>query len=360
MKGLYIHLPFCKSKCAYCGFHSETDSTHLQTEYFQALVKDLHSRKETDYGTLYIGGGTPSAADRKLLSAFLENLKNFNFAESTIEANPESADEEFMHIVRGFGFTRLSLGCQSTSDEVLKKLTRIHSAHDIFRSCGLARKICPGTDLNLDLIYDIPEVPIETTYKSMQDIISLAPEHISAYSYSFDTDFLKGKEKDETDFLVVKDRLQEAGYQKYEISNFAKPGRESQHNINYWKLGVYDGLGASAWSLENLENKRILRGKPRTAEEYIKDPLSFAEEETSEYPQTVVESLVFGLRMTKGIDFDALCVNTDAQIKNSMYNALIRLEEKELVKWEGSRVLLSRDGELFLDYVQEYLWQLLP
>jgi len=361
--GLYIHLPFCRNKCSYCGFYSETDSYSLQQEYLDAVITDLTTRNVRNYDTLYIGGGTPSTTDPYLLSKFLDKLNaayKGGFKESTIEANPESVSDSFLALVRDYGFTRLSLGCQSTSDDVLKKLTRIHSSKDIFDSVDKIRKICPDTALNMDMIYDIPETDWETTHKTIKDFLSVSPEHISAYIYSFDTDYLKDKDKDSTDYMLVRETLTDAGYGKYEISNFAKPGFESLHNINYWQLGDYDGLGASAWSLWNLPGKRVLKGKSDDLHDYIADPSAYKAEEISEPPLTAVEEIVFGLRIAKGVNFEKIFTNVDAEIREKMYNTVMALVEKGFLVWEHEMVSLSPSGELLLDSVQELLWRQYP
>lgn len=363
MKGLYIHLPFCRNKCSYCGFYSETDKMELQPAYFKALTKDLRSRKNRDYQTLYIGGGTPSCVDRKHLAAFLDIESIYQtglLKESTIEANPESIDEDFLRMVHLYKFTRISIGCQSTSEAVLKKLTRIHSADDIFRTYDMVRKFCPDISINLDMIYDIPGVEFDHTHQTIKNFIKLDPDHISAYTYSHDTEFLKDNDDDTTDFMLVREFLEDAGYAKYEISNFAKKGHESLHNINYWQLGDYDGLGSSAWSLENTPDRRYLRGKSDNITKYIENPTEYAETEITESPKTALEEIVFGLRITKGIDFGKICRNIDAEIRDRLYNSLIELADKELIVWNGSIASLTRSGELLLDSVQELLWRQLP
>jgi len=335
----------------------------LQPEYFRALTKDLRSRENKNYSTLYIGGGTPSCVDRKLLAAFLDIASIYQsgvLKESTIEANPESIDEDFLRLVHRYKFSRISIGCQSTSNEVLSKLTRIHSAEDIFRVYEKIRMFCPDIAVNLDMIYDIPGVDFEHTHQTIKDFIKLSPEHISAYSYSHDTSLFKEDDTDTTDFMLVREYLEDAGYNKYEISNYAKKGHESLHNINYWQLGDYDGIGSSAWSLKNYADKRVLLGKSDNIHSYIKDPLAYAEKEETYPPQTALEELVFGLRITKGVDFEKICVNIDAQVKDKMYNALIQLQKEGLITWDDSYALLSRKGELLLDSVQELLWRQLP
>jgi len=333
-------------------------------DYFRAMIADLKDRKKRDYDTLYVGGGTPSITDRKMLAAFLDIVSVLHtgvYKETTIEANPESIDEDFCKLVHDYKFTRISIGCQSTSDDVLKKLTRIHSVDDIFRSYEMVRKHCPDISVNLDMMYDIPTVDFEHTYTTLKDLIKLDPEHISAYNYSFDTDFLKEQaDVDTTDFMIVRETLEDAGYTKYEISNFAKNGHESLHNINYWKLGEYDGIGSSAWSLINENGKRTLKGKIDNIQEYIKDPTAYKEIETSVSPGKEYEEIVFGLRILAGVDVENICANLDAELKEKLYNLLTELLEQELITWDGSRAALTKRGELLLDSVQSLLWEQLP
>jgi oxygen-independent coproporphyrinogen-3 oxidase len=332
-------------------------------EYFRAMVSDLRSRERKSYNTLYIGGGTPSTADRKMLAAFMDIVSVLNsniYKEATIEANPESIDEDFCRLVHDYKFTRLSIGCQSTSDTILKKLGRIHSADDVFSRYEMVRRLCPNVSVNLDMIYDIPGTTYEDTHQTMKDLIRLSPEHISAYTYSHDTGFLPQTDDDTTDFLLVRNTLEDAGYIKYEISNFAKAGSESLHNINYWQLGEYDGIGSSAWSLEYKQGKRILKGKSDDIRKYIENPLEYAEVETTDNPQMTFENIVFGLRLLEGVDVEILTKDLDANLKEELYNLLNDLRDKELVSWNGSRLALQRNGELVLDSVQSLLWALLP
>jgi len=363
MKGLYIHIPFCRNKCSYCGFYSETDSYGYQQEYFRALITDLKSRDKKRYDSIYLGGGTPSTADRKMLAAFTDIvsvLQTGDSKETTIEANPESIDEDFCRMLHDYKFSRISIGCQSTNDDVLKMLTRIHSAEDIRKAYDMVRRLCPNIAVNLDMMYDIPGTDFETSYKTMKDIIAMNPEHISAYTYSHDTNFLQETDDDTTDFMIVREGLEDAGYIKYEISNFAKKGHESIHNINYWRLGDYDGIGASAWSLINEKDKRILKGKTDNIKEYIADPTAFKETEITESPKMEYEKIVFGLRIIGGVDVENICTNLDAELKEKLYNLLIQLAEQELITWDGSKAALTKKGELLLDSVQSLLWEQLP
>lgn len=358
MSGLYIHIPFCNSKCSYCGFYSETEK-ELTSEYLNALLIDIKSREKKSYETLYIGGGTPSSLPYGLLADFLDKLFDLvdnDFKESTIEANPESINEDFLSVTEAYAFSRISLGCQSTDDKVLKHLTRLHSSSDINKAVDSVRRICPDTAINLDMIYDIPDTENSSAIKTADDFIALQPEHISAYTYSFDTGFLAGREERETIYLDIKERLEKAGYSKYEISNFAKEGHESIHNINYWNLGDYDGAGSSAWSLKNLQDKRMLMGKISDIIGYIKSPEGFCEAEETVGKELFKENLIFGLRMLSGVDVKAIANRYG--IENRLYTHQIEeLISEGLLIWNLEKLKLTSKGELFLDSVQEFLWE---
>lgn len=364
MRGLYIHVPFCRAKCGYCGFYSDPSSYDLAELYFDAVIRDLKSRENKNYDTLYIGGGTPSSVPPLVLSAFLERLFNIignSFIESTIEANPESITNDFLSVVRDGGFSRLSVGCQSTDDDVLKLLGRIHGRDQIFAAAELVRSVCPDIDLNLDMIFDIPSVESAVTFRTLNDLVSLNPAHISAYSYSFDTGYLSDIDRSEdSDFMQVKRELVIRGYEKYEISNFAVCGHESKHNINYWQLGEYDGLGASAWSLVESGGRRILLGKASDVQSYIKNPESFAEKNVSEDAELIFEDIVFGLRMLDGVDISVLNIKYGQEKIGMLESPLKKLTDEGFLKWKGSRICLTEKGELLLDSVQEFFWSYLP
>lgn len=363
MSGLYVHVPFCKNKCGYCGFYSATDAYDLTERYFDAVLKDLSARKRKKYETLYIGGGTPSSVSPVLLSVFLDRLFSAvgsDFTESTIEANPESLTADFLSVVKDFGFSRLSVGCQSTDESVLKLLGRIHGRNDIFRTAESARRLCPDTALNLDMIFDIPSVENSVQMKTLEDIVSISPEHVSAYSYSFDTEYLKNAEPCcESAFIEVKRSLEAAGYLKYEISNFARKGYESRHNIGYWMLNDYYGLGSAAWSLENYDGGRVLRGKVSDVAAYITDPTAYAETDRTEGVHALAQELVFGLRMLDGVDFSSLKYRYGDML-NIFNERIEKLVSEGMLTWQMEKLKITEKGELLLDSVQEFLWDCLP
>jgi oxygen-independent coproporphyrinogen-3 oxidase len=359
MNGLYIHLPFCRRKCLYCGFMSlDVYDEALIRRYFDALLEDLAHTGKTAFDTLYIGGGTPSAVPPLMLDYFLAELfKNVSVqGEFTVEANPESLSADFLRTIRTYGAGRLSMGCQSTDDNVLRLLGRLHDRDAVFSAYDLAGKHLPDADINLDLIFDIPKAPPEAARRSMEEICALQPEHISAYSYSFDTGYLAEEgETADSMFLEVKHYLGSKGYAKYEISNFAHKGHESRHNINYWKLGDFTGIGASAWSLENHPDKRTHRGKTKDVNIYLADPSSYDEISVTEQTELLKESVVFGLRMTEGVDISALSAFYN-QRDSELDEKISRLIGEGLLEWKTGKIALTEKGELLAESVSEFLW----
>ncbi len=270
MTGLYVHIPFCKSKCRYCDFNSFANCEEHIAPYFSALISEAQAWANTENGrkfdTLYLGGGTPSYIDPHLLGKTIDILlSTFDFAsnsEITVECNPGTIDFEGFKILKESGANRLSIGLQSADNEMLKLLGRIHNLED-FERCFAAARRAGFDNISLDLMYGLPEMTIETWKHSLKSAISFEPEHISTYALKIEegTPFSKMDLNLPDDDLCADmyeksvEVLSKYGYNRYEISNFAKPGCESRHNLKYWQLSDYLGLGAGAYSL--LNNKRF-------------------------------------------------------------------------------------------------------
>ncbi|WP_022851224.1 radical SAM family heme chaperone HemW [Limisalsivibrio acetivorans] len=358
MRGLYVHIPFCRSKCPYCAFYSIDGFTgQLAGEYTNALIRDFESIENKDFDTLYIGGGTPSMLPYKDLERLLKALPGNGAEEFTFEMNPDSADEDTLRMLGDHGVNRISLGCQSTDNEVLKLLGRVHDRDDIFKAVDMVRSLTSKADLNLDIIYDIPSVPQGIISTSLNDITSMEPEHISAYSYSFDTGHLQNLPGWETEeqYLATKSFLLDKGYEKYEISNFAKHGHRSLHNINYWNLGDFCGIGASAWSLHNKADRRVHSGRQESVEDYINDPLNFGEVSTTEGTDLPKENVIFGLRMLDGVNI-AEITERWGDFDGLFKQRIDELIKEELLQWKEENLAVTEKGELLLDSVLERLW----
>jgi len=264
--GLYVHIPFCAAKCAYCDFYSLPRSQEKMDGYVDALCRHLRSfsPRAAEYAvdTVYFGGGTPSYLGAKRLTSILDTVKVCYHvtpdAEITLEANPDSAcGAEALSALRRAGFNRVSLGVQSTDDEMLRRIGRIHTWAQVPQAVAAIRGA--GFDnLSLDLIYGLPEQTMAGWQKTLADAVSLAPDHISAYGLKLEPGTPLYRQRNALDFpdddaqaemyLRAVDFLAENGYGQYEISNFARPGRASRHNLKYWRLEEYAGFGPGAHS----------------------------------------------------------------------------------------------------------------
>ena len=264
--GLYIHIPFCVQKCLYCDFCSYTQKNDdIINSYVNRVCDDIRAWGEKcgEYkvDTIYFGGGTPTLLPIGAFARITETLrKSFSVlpsAEVSCECNPATADLDYFHALRSLGVNRLSIGLQSVHDEELRALGRIHTYSDFLNTYDSARSA--GFDnISADLMYGIPNQSLDSFRKTLETLISLAPEHISAYGLKIEEGTPFGKMKDslilpgeDTEFemyMLLTNLLADSGYAKYEISNFSHRGRESRHNIKYWKGEDYLGLGVSAHS----------------------------------------------------------------------------------------------------------------
>ncbi len=268
MTGLYIHIPFCKKKCDYCDFLSYAGKENEIDKYVEELVKELKALTP-NYTTVYIGGGTPTLLEPRHFKKILEHVvQTFRSAsEITIEANPGTADKAKLQTLHDLGANRLSIGAQSFANHHLKTLGRIHNAAEIFRIYEDARAV-GFQNINLDLIFALPNQTLAEWKNDLQTAIELDPEHLSCYCLEGNMAQLsEDKELEMYEYTI--ETLTKAGYKHYEISNFAKPGFECQHNINYWKMGKWTGIGTGAKSSPDNDQRntifmglRMLEGLP--------------------------------------------------------------------------------------------------
>jgi oxygen-independent coproporphyrinogen-3 oxidase len=261
---LYVHVPFCLKKCAYCDFYSVSASEPTYAAYVRALKREFSARRGevSRLKGIFIGGGTPTAMSASLLTELIECVyENFDVAsniEFTVEANPETLDEEKLRALHRAGVTRLSLGVQSFLDAELRFLGRVHDAKKALWAVRAAREVFDN--LSLDLIYGIPGSSAESWALTLDTAMSLDPAHISAYELTPEAETPLGKMLESGEITLpdedtvvemygaAVERLSRGGYERYEISNFARPGRECVHNVNYWRRGEYLGAGAAAHS----------------------------------------------------------------------------------------------------------------
>lgn len=311
--GIYLHIPFCVQKCRYCDFCSFAGkSDGMMEKYAQRLIESVERASQRTGGyavdTVYFGGGTPSLMPirelERVMDALYSRFDVVGDAEVTLECNPATADLEYFRTIRSFGINRISMGLQSASDAELALLGRIHTAEDFSHTFSDVRKA--GFDnVSADLMYGIPDQDAESFKRSIDFLVSHEPEHISTYALSVEEGTYFYSHRDElcladddavSDmYLLCGERLRESGYQRYEISNFARAGRESRHNLRYWKGLDYIGLGVAAHSC--FEGVRT--GNSRDVDAFLRgDDITESVTDVEERE----EHIMLRLRLAQGID----------------------------------------------------------
>lgn len=318
--GLYVHIPFCRQKCAYCDFYSLAGREDRMDDYTDALCAHLTETAPFAAGhtvdTVYFGGGTPSLLGEKRLVRILKVIqKKYRIAkeaEITLEANPDSAcDWKELRALRRAGFNRISLGMQSACDEELRRIGRVHTAEQLRAAVEAVRK-AKIKNLSLDLIYGLPCQSMERWQDNLAAAVELAPEHLSCYGLKVEegtplfaqreTAGLPDDEAQADMYLYTVEYLRAHGYNQYEISNFAKPGMESRHNLKYWTLGEYAGFGPGAHS----DFGGVRYAYEKDLEGYIRGvqggDLPFSENDVIPSMARDTEWLMLGLRTVRGLD----------------------------------------------------------
>lgn len=358
MAGLYIHIPFCESKCIYCDFYSMANNNHLIDKYINALLVEAVLRKNElnseTLTTVYLGGGTPSLLSITQLSKIVNGLKKvFDFSEVeefTIEVNPDDVTPEYILQTKSLGINRVSMGVQTFSDEDLRFINRRHTAKQATDAIHIIKKA--GIDnISIDLIYGIPGQNIEKWKNNVDTAISLSVQHISAYTLMYEEgtrlsvmrSLGKITEVDDDvvaamyDYLVA--QLKSNGYTHYEISNFALPGFHSRHNSSYWNLTPYLGLGVAAHSFDGT----VRRFNPSNLKKYL-DALGegnlCVEVEKITKAEKYDEYVMLRLRTADGIDADELMHRFDEE-----YYQFFIEKTKPLVS-EGS--LINENGRYYI------------
>lgn len=346
MAGVYVHIPFCKSRCRYCDFYSTT-MLERQSAYISALCHEWETRRQafgTDIDTLYIGGGTPSAISTDLIAVVREliipspGVAN----EITMEANPGDLSLEILERLRAAGINRLSIGIQSFNDRLLSLIGRRHTAAEAIEVVHLARK-AGFENLSIDLMYGLPTQTMEEWKADIETALTLAPEHISAYCLSYEdgtvlTRMLERGEIEETDedtenemFDYLAARLEKAGYLHYEVSNYAKPSYESRHNSSYWNDTPYLGLGAGAHSYDG-QRRSWNRGD---IDAYIENPSAVHEEEILSETDRYNERVMLSLRTSKGLKIETLSLLNDSPQPQSLGYIQEEVERGNLIIEDG-------------------------
>ncbi len=360
--GVYIHIPFCKQKCIYCDFVSFAGIENMQEKYFKALRKEIENWKEknndTEIETIYIGGGTPSYVESKEIVKTLKllncDIKNIS---TTIEVNPGTVTKEKLEDYINAGIDRLSIGLQSTKDELLKEIGRIHKYEDFLKTYNLARKV-GFKNINVDLMIGLPNQRVEDIKNSLQEVVKLKPEHISVYSLIIEEHtpierlinegklILPDEELERNMYWYVKDFLELNGYKHYEISNFARPGFESKHNLDCWNQKEYIGFGLAAHSY--IDGVRFCN--TTNLHEYINlsNEIEFEKryiiQETQNKEDMMKEYMMLGLRKIDGILISKFEEKFDENPIMIFKNELNKLVNEGLIVIDGDVIKISNKG----------------
>ena len=377
MAGIYVHIPFCASRCSYCDFFSTLCLADAGEAYVDALIAEARLRRDELQGaavkTLYMGGGTPSQLPLPLLERLVGGVREeFDLStveEFTVEANPDDVTPAWCAALTLLGVNRVSMGVQSFEDDILRFIGRRHTAAQAVQAVENLRKA--GIDnISIDLIYGLPGQTLESWSQSVKQALKLAPQHISAYglAYEVGTRLWWHRERGEVVevpedqclemYRILVDELQTAGYEHYEISNFALPGYHSRHNSSYWNDTPYLGLGAAAHSYDG----KVRRSNPCDLQQYIGKLLmgetAFEEEEMTRW-ERYDERVMLGLRTSRGVDADRL----RADFGDEAWQHFTREAERHIAAGnlrvtDNNRYILTRDGIMLSDSViRDLMWE---
>ncbi|MBQ4288646.1 MAG: radical SAM family heme chaperone HemW [Clostridia bacterium] len=341
--GLYIHIPYCEHKCFYCDFSSYTGREDTVHAYIDACLKESEKYEGVPIDTIYIGGGTPSFIDEKEILRLLKGIGDIfdvdPSSEVSIECNPNSVDPDKLFCYRDAGINRLSIGLQTTDDEMLKRIGRIHSFSDFERAVDASVRT-GFSNISADLMYALPGQTILDVRKDVERILSFPLKHISAYELRLERGtplYGQLQPDDDTDremFDVILEGLRGAGFERYEISNFALPGYWSRHNYKYWELCGYVGIGAAAHSF--MEGKRY--ANTANLDEYIKKNLNGGSAMVyCEDSDRTEEEIMLSLRTTKGLKMSHVGLE-------STNGFIIKMVDNGLAVTRGGYLVLTDRG----------------
>ena len=367
--GIYIHIPFCVKKCYYCDFVSFTNQNANIKKYIQAILKELEQYDLNKYNitTIYIGGGTPSAISSAYIVNILEKIKEklennnteWKDIEITIEVNPGTVTKEKLQDYKSVGVNRLSIGLQTTNDNLLKIIGRIHTYEEFLETYKLAEEV-GFKNVNVDLMIGLPSQTIQDLKDSLNKVINLEPKHISTYSLILEENtvleklvesgklILPDEDMERQMYWYVKNTLELNGYNHYEISNFAKEGFESKHNLNCWEQKQYIGLGLAASSYINNERysnvsdmKKYLNGSGKIIEE------------RQSIEDTEKEYMLLGLRKTSGVNISKFKEKFACNPLFLFREELNKLVMDKLIAVDTNNIKLTNKGLDFANLVWE-------
>lgn len=372
MAGIYIHIPFCKSRCIYCGFYSTTQ-LDLRKKYINAVCREMILRKsyiEETFSTIYLGGGTPSLLDENDLDNLFHNINNVYHldrdAEITMECNPDDITPEFAGMLSRMPVNRISMGAQTFADSRLHLLGRRHSADEVRHAVKLLREAGIG-NINIDLMFGFPGETLSQWQEDIYAALALKVEHISAYClmYEENTPLLHmldtGKVNEIDEELSLKMfkelvyRLSADGYEHYEISNFARPGFRSRHNSSYWHQVPYIGLGAAAHSFD-LKSRQWNVANLKQYIESINNNNNVPMEREELDDNTIFNDIITtALRTSDGIDLNTMESRLGQQYKNTLIASACKHINNGLLEIQHNRLKLTSEGIFISDMIMSDL-----
>lgn len=370
--GIYIHIPFCKSKCYYCDFCSFQGKENLIDKYVNCLIQEIKNKSSFKYlvKTVFIGGGTPSYIDEKNIEKILNTIKNYfevdEDAEITIEVNPGTVTQEKLNSYFTYGINRLSIGLQTSNDRLLKIIGRIHT-FEKYKETIIMAKEAGFENINSDIIIGLPEQTIYDVENTINELIKFDLQHISVYSLIIEEGTILERKLDNNKLTLpdeeierymywfAKRKLEKNGYIHYEISNFAKPGYMSKHNLDCWNQQEYLGFGINASSYEN--KKRF--SNIDSIEEYIsnieteKFDKNIVEEEQQNKESQMKEYMILGLRKVNGIRINDFRKKFEKSPLILFEEQIKKLVKEDLIELDVNSIKLSKRGLDFANLVWE-------
>ncbi|MFA5388776.1 MAG: radical SAM family heme chaperone HemW [Candidatus Omnitrophota bacterium] len=369
IKGLYIHVPFCRQKCLYCDFYSVSYDKETAGLYVDVILRQLNEL-DPDFSTIYIGGGTPAILDTGTLDKLLSGLKKFlrQGVEFTIETNPESLDEEKLRMFIDKGVSRVSIGVQSFDDKKLKTLGRVHDSSQAIKAIGLSKK-SGFENISIDMISGVSGETVDAWKRELEKAAGFDIKHISCYSLSYekDTPLFRMKEKKEIVpldeeiaaemYACTADYLSKKGFERYEVSNFAKQGFECRHNLDYWDNDPYAGIGPSAVSYIRGERSANIGDVYEYIDRYEKGVTLVSYAEKLSDIKMAKETAGLKIRVREGIDYDWFRKKTSFDIEDITEKGVLEeLRKDDLIEYkrdmstgEITGIKLTEKGFLFSD-----------
>jgi oxygen-independent coproporphyrinogen III oxidase len=355
---LYIHIPFCARKCRYCAFYSIEGSTDLQQAYLSAVKQELALNGQNGpFETIFFGGGSPSTLDESLLLELVQWARQYaqSQAEFTIEVNPGQTNPTLFEQLKTSGVNRISIGAQSFDDKELKFLGRIHAVKDIVR-CFTDARSAGFENIGLDLIFALPGSTLQSWAETLRQAIALAPQHISAYSLTWEDDTpltqllhsgqteKADEELDRQQYELTIDTLESAGLIQYEISNFARPGRECRHNLRYWQNQSYLGLGPAAASWYNGKRTENVSDLEKWLQSINDGRFAYENEHILTAEEMACETAVLNLRTRFGINPVEFQQQTGYDMQKLFAEPITQYLKDGLLEWHKNRLRLTRQA----------------